>query len=537
MYIDLIKLKKTLIYFAALLFALVSVGTVVYYIVCPSAAYFHADCSDTILWAQASYDSGTVFNPDFGYAAMLPFGGTTLMLPFIGIFGVSMTTHRIGMVLFALIMLASVLWLCKTLKLSTPLSLTATGAFALVLCSSEKLREIFYEHVIYYSICAVIICVLLSLFIRFKESFENETGLRRLVIITFCTVIFSACAALDGMQIISTGVLPVLFAAVMGIFLDKDNTLLSKKSRVSIYFCLICGISVLIGLALLSFFANGISAGYAGAYSGYANMDEWLTNLFKFPEHWFSLFGVDAHYGMPIFSAESIVNIIRIGVSAAIILVPIISLFFYNKFDFGTKTLILTHFGLSAVIMFGYVFGILSAVNWRLSPMICTGLIVCFAVAATAKKYIVPNRLRAAVLCLIILLCGVNFATVERMERNGIEHNEKYQLSQQLKENGLTYGYATFWNSQAITVLSDSEVRAANVDVNENGIAPCAYQANQNWFEMQEGINEYFVLLSHGEEATLMATSDWVYFDLMAVKRIDLDGYAVYVFDSTDFLS
>ena len=537
MRIDVLKLKKGLIYFAALFFAFVSVSTVVYYIVYPSAAYFHADCSDTILWAQASYDSGTMFNPDFGYAAMLPFGGTTLMLPFIGIFGVSMTTHHIGMVLFTLIMFVSVLMLCKTLKFSTPLSLTATGAFALVLCSSEKLREIFYEHVIYYSICVLIICVLLSFFIKFKECFENENGFAKLIVITFCTVILSVCAALDGMQVISTGVLPVLFAAVMGVFLDKDNTLLSKKSRVSVGFCLVCGISVFIGLALLSFFSNGISAGYAGAYSGYANMDEWLTNLLKFPEHWFTLFGVDAYYGMSIFSAESIVNIIRIGASAAIVIVPVIALFFYNKFSFGVKALILTHFGLSAVIMFGYVFGILSAVNWRLSPMICTGLLVCFAVCTAAKEFVVPARLCAAMLCLLVLLCGINFVTVERMEKNGIEQNEKYIVSQQLKERGLTYGYATFWNSQAITVLSDSEVRAANVDVNENGIAPCAYQANQKWFETQEGIDKYFVLLSYGEEATLMATTDWTYFELLAVDRIDLENYVVYIFNSTDFLN
>ena len=537
MCIDLIKLKKSLIYFAAVFFAALSVGTVVYYIVCPSAAYFHADCSDTILWAQASYDSGTVFNPDFGYAAMLPFGGTTLMIPFIGIFGVSMTTHRIGMVLFALIMLASVLWLCKTIKLSTPLSLTATGTFALVMCSSEKLREIFYEHVIYYSICAVAVCVLLSLFIKFRDNFENEKGAKGLVAVTFCTVIVSACFSLDGMQVISTGVLPVLFAAVMGVFLDKDNTLFSKKSRVSLYFCLICGISVLIGLALLSFFSNGVSSGYADAYSGYANMNEWLSNLLKFPEHWFSLFGVDAHYGMSIFSAESIVNIVRIGASALIAIVPVISLFFYGKFNFAVRALILTHFGLSGVIMFGYVFGILSAVNWRLSPMICTGLLVCFAVFATAREYVVPKRLCALMICLFVLLCGINLATVSSMEKDGIIHNEKYQLSQKLKENGLTYGYATFWNSQAITVLSDSEVRAANVDVNENGIAPCAYQSNMNWFEEQEGADKYFVLLSYGEEATLMSTTDWMYFDLMAVDRLDLEGYVVYIFDSTAFLN
>ena len=536
MYIDTIKLKKSLIYVAAILFAVLSAGTVVYYIICPSAAYFHADCSDTILWAQASYDSGAMFNPDFGYAAMLPFGGTTLMIPFIGIFGVSMTTHRIGMVIFALIMFASVLGLCKTIRLGTPLSLAATGAFALVMCSSEKMREIFYEHVIYYSISAVIIFVLLSLFVKFKENFENEKGTKGLIVITLGTVIISVCSALDGMQVLSTSVLPVLFAAVAGIFLDKDNTLFSKKSRVSLYFCLLCGVSVFVGLALLSFFSNGVSSGYASAYSSYSNMDEWIENLLKFPEQWFSLFGVDAYYGMSIFSAESVVNLIRIGAAALIAVIPVVSLFFYSKFSFAVKALVMTHFGLSGVIMVGYVFGILSLAEWRLSPMICTGLLVCFAVGTAAKEYVVPKRIFAAMICLIAVLCGINFVTVTEMRKDGILYNEKYQLSQQLKANGLTYGYATFWNSQAITVLSDSEVRAANVDVDDRGITPCAYQSNMNWFEEQEGVDEYFVLLSYDEEETLMATEDWVYFDLMAVDRIDLEGYAVYVFKSTAFL-
>ncbi len=537
MFVDLIKLKKGFIYFTTLFFAMASVAAVIYYIVWPSAAYFHADCSDTILWAQASYDSASMFNKDFGYAAMLPFGGTMLMIPFIGIFGVSMTTHHIGMVLFSLLLFASVWMLCKTLKFSTPLSFAAVGTFATVLCASAKLREIFYEHVIYYSICIFIICILLSLFIKFKESFSGAKVSKGFIIIALCTVAFSACSALDGMQVIATGVVPVLFAAVMEIFLNKEQTLLSRESRASVYWCIICGVSVLAGLVMLTMFADGVSAGYAGAYSSYANMNEWLSNLGKFPEFWFSLFGVDAHYGMSIFSLESIINIIRIASAIIIVIVPVIALCLYRKFDFGSRALILTHFGLSAVIMFGFIFGILSAASWRLSPMICTGVLVCFAVFKSAKGYIVPLRLSAVMLCILILMSGVSFMNIAQMETNGIEQNEKYRISQQLKEKGLTYGYATFWNSQAITVLSDSEVRAANVDVNENGIAPCAYQSNQNWFKEQEGIDEYFVLLSYAEEATLMKTEDWVYFDILTTDIVELDGYNAYVFNSTAFLN
>ncbi len=535
MFVDLLKLKKFLIYAVSAFFAAISVTGVIYYIIYPSAAYFHADCTDTILWAQASYDAKALFNPDFGYAAMLPFGGTMLMLPFIGIFGVSMTTHHIGMVLFTLLLFASVFMLCRSLEFSFPLSMTALGAFAAVLCASEKLREIFYEHVIYYSICVFIICVLLSLFVKFKESLESAK-IKKLAVVIAGTVLISACAALDGMQVIATGVVPVLFAAVAEMLFNK-RPLLSKESRSSLYFCFISGFSVIAGLAILGAVDNGVSASYAGAYSSYSNMNEWLTNLFKFPEHWFSLFGVDAHYGMSLFSIESIVNMVRMATAVIIILAPFAALMVYKKLSFGARALVLAHFGLSGVILFGFVFGILSAANWRLSPMICTGLLVCFAVFKAVKRMIIPQRIGAAAMCVIILMSGISFATVAKMDKNGEEHNEKYAVIQYLKENGLNYGYATFWNSQVITVLSDSSVRAANVDVNEGGIAPCAYQANLNWFKEQEGINKYFVLLSSYEEATLMETDDWIYFDSLPIERHTAEGYIIYVFNSTEFLN
>ena len=82
-----------------LLLILLSFAVVVYYILGPAEGYFHSDCTDTLLWAQASYDSGKLISDNFKYAALLPFGGNLLMLPFIPIFGVSMTTHNIGMVL------------------------------------------------------------------------------------------------------------------------------------------------------------------------------------------------------------------------------------------------------------------------------------------------------------------------------------------------------------------------------------------------------------------------------------------------------
>lgn len=518
------------------LFAVGAIDTVIYYIIYPSAEFFHSDCTDTILWAQASYDGRALFNPDFGYAAMLPFGGTLLMLPFIGIFGVSMTTHYIGMVLFSLLFFASAWLLCRSLDFSLPMSFSAVGVLALVLCSSAKLREIFYEHVIYYSIAAAIIFVLLSLLIRFRKCITESLPTKSLITVVFSTVIFSALSALDGMQVIATGIFPVLFAAVAEIFLEKDRKLLDKENRNSVYYCLICGIATVIGMFLLNVLSNGVTAGYAGAFSQYANMNEWLSNLGKFPEHWFSLFGVDVAYGMGIFSIESIVNIIRIGAAAIIAVVPVIALIFYKKFDYASRVLILAHYGVSGVIMFGYIFGILSAANWRLSPMICTGIMVCFAAFRAAKSHTVAVRFSVLAVCILVLMSGISVKTIVGMDRNGIVNNEKYQLSRVLEANGLEYGFATFWNSQAITVISDSRVRVANTDINENGITPCAYQTNKNWFTEQEGVDRYFVLASDYELSILEQTEDWYLFSSLIKDVIDIDGYKIFIFDSLLFL-
>lgn len=537
MFVDVKKLKNRLFVFFSAIFAALSLATVIYYIVYPSAAFLHADCTDTILWAKASYDGREMFNENFGYAAMLPFGGTTVMIPLIGIFGLSMTAQHVGMVIFTVLFFASVYFLCRSLAFTYPQTFMSVGVIALVLCSSAKLREIFYEHVIYYSIAVAIICVLLSLLIRFKAAFDSEKSFAKLAVITLCTVVFSICSALDGTQILATGIFPVLFAAAAEIMLCKERRLFSKESRISIYFCLICGVSAIIGLWLLSMFSNGVTAGYAGAYTNYSNMNEWLGNLGKFPEQWFDLFGVDAHYGMSIFSPESIINIIRIGTAAIIAIVPIVALFFYNKFDFASKLLVLTHFGMSAVIMFGYVFGILAAANWRLSPMVCTGILVCFAAFRLAKEYVVPARLMTVILCVLVAMSAVSFVTVAKMEKNGIEHNEKYPLVQMLAEHGFTHGYATFWNSQVITLLSDNEISTANVDINENGISPCYYQTDSNQFLPQEGAQKYFVLMSDYEMSILQQTSDWTYFELLAEDYISVDGYKIFVFSSLVFLN
>ena len=83
-----------------ILLLLVAVTVVVHYIVFGSKGEFHSDCTDTIYWAKASHDSGHMLNEDFDYACLLPFGTSLLMQLFMPLFGLSMTTQTLGMLMF-----------------------------------------------------------------------------------------------------------------------------------------------------------------------------------------------------------------------------------------------------------------------------------------------------------------------------------------------------------------------------------------------------------------------------------------------------
>ena len=534
MFVDYQKLKKNIALTAAAFFAFAAIGTIIYYILCPSAAFFHSDCSDTIYWAQASVESKSLFNDDFGYAAILPFGGAMIMMPFIPLTGVSLTTHQIGMVIFTAIMFAGIYYLCRCMKFSTALSFTATGLTALILASSEKMREIFYEHCIYYSIGVVILCILLAFYLRFTENLGTYSHLKR---IGFCLLIyaFSFMSALDGTQVVACAVLPVIFAAGCEILFSKEN-IISKKNIPAIIFCGLVLFSTLVGLAALKAETEHLGVGYANAYSNYSDRTEWLNNLLKLPVQWIELFGVDAAYGMSLFSPESIVNILRIATALILGIAPVAALIFINKFDRASKLLIFAHFGMTGIIMFGYVFGMLSAANWRLSPMIATSVLICVACYRAMKPHVTLNRVGILGLCLLFAMSAFNAKTISEMPQNGREHNRYYNLAKFLEEQNLEYGFSTFWHAHTTTVISDSRVRIINTDINENGVTPCPFQTDKKWFEEPDGVDRFFLLCSVYELPVLMATEDWKYFKEGPIEQLEFDEYVIFVFDNTDFL-
>lgn len=505
----------------------VAVLLAVYYVLFPAKGYYHSDCADTILWAQASLDAGSLYNSDFTYACLLPFGGELLMLPFVALWGVSYTAHAAGMLLFLLLLTASLVWLCRTLGLSVGWTGTAVASTFGILCTSEKLREIFFGHIIYYSLGCLFLAVGLSLLLHA----DAAHGLERICWLCITGGWFLLCA-LNGLPSLALFTVPALVGFYGERFADTSLRFRSREHRVSLVTAGAAAGGSLIGWLLGSLLGKNVVAGYENAFSGFSASRTWSTNLDNFLPHWTSLLGADVTGKEKFMSLEGISALLRIGLGLVLLVAPFIGFFFWKKLHRPTRVFLLSHATVSGILLFAFTFGSLSGASWRLSPMIFTAAVSCTLLAHELWQRR-TKRFGALLQSCVALLAAIGILSVATMPYN-YKRDEGYQgLAAYLQEQGLTYGYATFWNAGVITVLSDSEVQVRNVELQNGTIQPYTYQSQKQWFTDQGASERYFLLLTSQEYSTLQTSGSSLL--LKVTGRLDYGDYVILLLSSCPF--
>ncbi|MDD3842711.1 MAG: hypothetical protein WC296_05830 [Candidatus Izemoplasmatales bacterium] len=529
-----VKIKQQLAFAFATGTLLLALGLIMYYIIFPGQGYFHADCTDTIYWAQASYLSKKIFDPDFTYAAMLPFGGSLLMLPWIGIFGMSMTTHTIGMVLFALCLIGAFLFFFRSLKVGWTGSFWFTAMATMLLSSTDKLREMFWGHVIYYSLGVLFYLVGTGLVVRLLDKTGKYAKKQYIIYGVLCLFMF--LTALDGIQIAIIFALPLAAALFLESFFNLEKPLLDKQNHRSLsLFLSIIGVTLL-GLLVLELLKNGQRAYYADGYSGFSPASEWGYNCLKLFNHWFSLFGGTISGTISVFSMDLLWTLIRFVLALILAVFPIMGLCFYRKITNRTiKIVIISHFVLMFVILAGFIFGSLGAANWRFIPLLASCIITTLVLLWYFIKELRWYRFGALFLPFLTLGMIASMVQIAKMPANYGRDGEAYELSAFLLENDLTYGYAEFWQSQAITVISNSQVQARNIVISVTGVTPGYYQSSSTWFEDQDGIDNYFVIVNTADLYWFEYSSVYNQYDDFVTEEYTVGDYVIYVFSENPF--
>jgi hypothetical protein len=552
-----------------MLFGLLAILATVYYIWWPSRGFFHSDCTDTILWAQASLDGGRVLNPDFNYAALLPFGANIWYTPLLAIWGMTMNVQLAGLLIFLIVFTLALNFFFKSIGWTDRWRGLGIAITLMTLSSSEKLREIMWGHVIYYSLGLLFLLIGLGIVIRLEtgrtDGLAQRSSRRRNAVLYITLFLLSMGAATDGYQMAAVYLLPIAGALILARFLDPARPFSIRAHTSGINIISILLAATAIGLFLLELMRRGgISAGYANAFSVYAPTDDWAENAGRILPYFLSLLGARVVDNIPLASIESILIFIKITSGLIILTTPLLGLLRYNRIKTeAARITLLAHLINSAILIYLFVFGIMSSSDWRLTPMLGTGTLATLCILhdrlcdrsndrlndqfkdkensgqhkSIAEKQNQANscsirkRLANFALAGLILLSLTNLVTMLSFSPREGSNSSLHLTKNYLIEAGLNYGYATFWNSNALTLLSDSKARVVTIDADQNGVNPRYYQTNNNWFRDQPGQSKYFLLLTPHEKELLEQTPDWE--KLMALQpegKLLYENY-LFVFD------
>lgn len=477
-------------------------GTVLYYVLGPSAGNMTSDSTDSLCWAYEAYATGKAVNPDFRYAAILPFGANQIFLPFLAAFGWSMEAQIGGLCLFVCLFAAALFYFASGIGLSHPESAALTSLTMLLLSSSAKLREIMWEHVFYYNLGILFFCFGFGLVFRLLRTPRDARG-KRLILpaIRLCVLLlFSALAALDGLQALICYSLPLCAALLAERLFNGESPLLSAGGKRSWLLLCTVGFGTLIGYLLIPRVTGGVTAAYQEAYSTFSAMSDWSGNLLGFFPNWFSLFGVDVRDGDALTSLSSLLNMLRILGALLLLAVPVILLCFWNRVkNRAVRLALVGHFTVSAAILFAVIFGSLGGANWRLTPMLGTSVILtAVCIFAFLRDPVVLRRIGVLLLALVILLSALPAAAILRMPPDYGKDNSWHVAADELEARGLSYGYANFWWAEAITLFSDGNVRVANIRENAAYPQEYRYQIRESAYDLPDGTS-CFLLLTESE--------------------------------------
>lgn len=384
---------------AATLFLLFGIGLVIYFIAFKERAAFDSDYTDTLIWALAALDGNGIYNSEFSYAYVLPFSGSILMLPLLPLFGVSYTTHVLGMILFSVLFCVALYGCLRQIGLEYEQRAFLTGLCAILFSVSKTTRMIFWGHVIHYSLGLLFLWVGLLLISKLSlgEDFLKDKKQKIMLSLLFIWC-FLCCN--NGFSAVLFFMIPFVGAVLLERFLDF-NTKLIHKTNLHV-FLISLGILISSGLGFLGFYfgQRNLNKSYEGYFATITPSREWIWEGSDWLRNWVTLSTEVVEHELQITSLRGITILLLFLFSLVIIILPIAALFCYKKFENKKfKILLLAHWILFFVTEFIYSISPVKGTNWRLCGLFGSCVVISVVFAMWLIKQEKFQRLGYTVLC------------------------------------------------------------------------------------------------------------------------------------------
>jgi len=444
-------------------------------------AEFHADTTDTLLWAAASLDAGSVVSPTFRYAYFIPFGGNCFLVPFLALFGTGVTALRCGMTAFLVVFVFAAYALFRSLKWRRATCWLSIALVLTVASATPKMREIYFGHILYYSLGTFFFFLGLA-FAPDPCGAEEETHRRKVVRGTVFALVM-AWAASCGMPLLLYAVVPVLGGWMLVRIADPRPVSKDRDGAAFLPGALGAGA----GLALFLFLSlRLLPVDYADSYGWFSQPARWWMNLAGLLGQWVLLFCPTFGENVPIASGEGIPVVGQIALSFLLGFMPVFALWRIRSFSPRERMLVAGHWILASGILFFWTFGNISDANWRLSPLVLSSaaVTVCYAKKLLVDGMVFLRRLAGAMVIFLIAICVLMNLRTVLLPGNQEIWNRPGALIPVLETIGVKDGYCTdFWFSNVTTVLTGERFRIREVIRKDDFWQGRRFNTDDRWFE------------------------------------------------------
>ncbi len=531
-------MTRSKVWFWAALACLIAVLALdLWFLIGPVNNLYDSDSADTLMWAEAAYNAGKPVSDTFYYASVLPFGGQLLMLPFIGAFGATLTTHILGMALFWLLLTAAVVGLFRAMEWSWAESLFASAIVLLLFGSGRNTMGMYFQHIIYYSLATFFLMTGLALLMRIARAEKaalERPGRGRVYALCAALTAWFALACTNGVMSLACFAAPCLGAYALERLLDADFSF--RRDWRCVALTALLASAMLAGAVVNKRLVAGSVGGLYGEFhSTFSDPADWGSNLIALPQIWVEVW-TDHVEQYSFMSREGVKSAFGVGCALLFAAAPIGGLICYRKLETRwERIIVLTHAVMTALICFGSVFGMISTRFYGVHDTAVLSTLV--VLRHGLKKWTIPWKRVAALMAAVMIafagLCGAG------LTRYGRETNEKtenaaraYGTAAFLKEHGLDFGYAMWWNCNSYSVLSGGDIRFVPIKYKAGWgrWVQDTYQSDESWYLPQPGQEKYFVMLTQDE---LDACGGVI--PEGAAETLTYDRYTIYVYNGFPF--
>ncbi len=461
----------------------------------------HSDTVETLFWAAASQEAGAIGSPTFHYGHFIPFGGNLLIQLFLPFFGVGVTALRSGITLFLFLFVFACYRMFRSFRWTRAESLCACAMLLAVAAATPKMREIFFGHVIYYSLGTVFLFFACALAPMQEET--DGTPIRKRILRIGSFALCMGWAALCGKPLFLYVVAPILGAWIL-VRLGESKPLSPVRDSLRILPGIAGAAAGLLVYKALSRTILPIS--YDVEYEAFSRVATWWDSLSILPRGWLLLIDIPVSNPgeTPIVSAVGLPHALLTALGIFLAFFPIASIVRISTFSPRERLLVVAHWILSLETVFFWIFGAISDASWRLCPMVLSASAVCICHVRNGfvRGSLPLRRYSVVIVAVMAVSCSLILLKICALPRDKHMWKGEGTLLPTLESIGVADGYCSnYWFANVATAVSESRFRPREVSLSKSGKwSPRFHNSDERWYEPNPERKQTFLICSPRQE-------------------------------------